>query len=71
MNKEEIINHWLSEISEGQWQLLNQQCNLVGDDARHFATTTIPPENLEFMKTKPNIAYKKEDFTNDKFKPLK
>ena len=36
-----------------------------------FTTTIIPPKNLEFMETKPNIAYKKEDFTNDKFKPLK
>ncbi len=41
MNREEIINQWLLDISEGQWQLLNDQCNLVGDDGRHFATINL------------------------------
>ncbi|WP_325894657.1 hypothetical protein [Grimontia sp. NTOU-MAR1] len=35
MNKEEIINNWLSD---GQWQLLNGQCNLVGEDGMHYTT---------------------------------
>lgn len=38
MNKEEIINNWLSDLSGGQWQLLNGQCNLVGEDGMHYAT---------------------------------
>ena len=35
-----------------------------------FTTTMIPPSNIEFMKTKPKRAYKKEDFKNEQFTPL-
>ncbi|PSW78590.1 hypothetical protein [Photobacterium damselae] len=38
MNKEDIINNWLFDLSGGQWLLLNGQCNLVGEDGMHYAT---------------------------------
>jgi hypothetical protein len=48
---------------------------VAGEDTQEagavFTTTVIPPSNLEFMKTKPNRVYKKEDFKNEQFEPLK
>ncbi|MDE9518056.1 type III secretion system chaperone [Xenorhabdus bovienii] len=38
MNKEEIINTWLAGLSGGQWQLLNNECNLVDEDGLHYAS---------------------------------
>lgn len=38
MNIQATINHWLADLSGGQWQLLNDECNLVGEDGLHFCT---------------------------------
>ncbi|MCX4027762.1 hypothetical protein H0A36_23270 [Endozoicomonas sp. SM1973] len=49
MNKEEIINVWLAEISGGQWQLLNNECNLNSEDGQHYATIIHYPNRLAIL----------------------
>ena len=49
MNKEAIINDWLAELSGGQWQLINNECNLLGNDGLHYATIVNAPLRLLVM----------------------
>ncbi|MGS0629924.1 MULTISPECIES: hypothetical protein [Photorhabdus] len=49
MNKEEIINTWLTGLSGGQWQLLNNECNLIGEDSLHYASIINYPKRMVAM----------------------
>lgn len=49
MNKDHIINTWLAGLSGGQWQLLNNECNLVDEDGLHYATIINYPKRILLM----------------------
>lgn len=49
MNKEDIINSWLAGLSDGQWQLINNECSLIGEDGLYYASIINYPKRMVVM----------------------
>jgi hypothetical protein len=46
---ETLINEWLSDLSQGQWQLEDSVCNLLTEEGEHYASIQLEENQLLLM----------------------
>ena len=49
MNIEKEVNHWLTHLSSGQWQLDDGVCNLTDNKGKHYCTFMLTQSRLVLM----------------------
>lgn len=49
INKEDMINSWLANLSDGQWKLQNNECSLISEDNLYYASIVNYPDRMVVM----------------------
>ena len=49
MNKEALVNQWLSDMSGNRWQLEDGECHLSNSDGEHYCSIQLTSSRLLIM----------------------
>ena len=66
MNMENLVNQWLADMSQGQWQLDDGECHLTDSQGEHYSTIQLNHARLLIMfPLHPALLPQDEDLSNN------